>query len=91
MQIGQAKDASAMFLFGVAFITVLNKNVPKSRMLTGLGMGFTIDGLYTMNPSWHCADWEGGPMLPKFLILIQNIIVGGLALKTILSDPKSHE
>jgi hypothetical protein len=91
MQIGQAKDASAMFLFGVAFLTVLNKNVPKSLILTGLGMGFIVDGLYTLNPSWHCADWEDGPLFPKFSILIQNIIVVGLALKTILSDPKSHE
>lgn len=91
MQIGQVKDASAMFLFGAAFLTVLNKNVPKSLVLTGLGMGFVIDGLYTMNPSWHCTEWEGGPMFPKFSILIQNIIVCGMTLKTILSDPKSHE
>lgn len=82
MKLGQAKDASATLLFGAAFMTVLNKNVSKKLILTGLGFGFLIDGLFTLNPTWHCEDWRDGPLGPKFLILIQNLVVGGLTIKT---------
>ena len=80
MKLGQVKDASATVLFGVAFMTVLNKNVSKKFILAGLGLGAIIDGLFTLNTSWHCEEWRDAPLGPKYLILIQNLFIGGLAI-----------
>jgi hypothetical protein len=70
MKIGQVKDslAAGMFFTGILLLTkgLLKQNV----LLAALTLGFIVDSLFTLNPEWHCQEWDEGGA-PKTVIFLQ--------------------
>ena len=71
MKISQIKDATAAAMFAAAMVVVWSGPVPRELVLKALGLGLTVDTLFTLNPTWHGADWKTGPVLAKFVVMAQ--------------------
>lgn len=80
MKIGQAKDALASVMFLVATILVATRPIQKNVLLAALGLGFLVDLIFTLRPTWHCQDWDRSNSLPKLVILTQVIVFTSLAI-----------
>lgn len=74
MKISQIKDATAAAMFAAAMVVVWSGPVPRELVLKGLGLGVVVDTLFTLNTSWHGAEWKTGPVLAKMVVLGQVFI-----------------
>jgi hypothetical protein len=74
MKISQIKDATAAAMFAAAMVVVWSGPVPRELVLKGLGLGVVVDTLFTLNPTWHGAEWKTGPVLAKLVVMAQVII-----------------
>lgn len=74
MKISQIKDATAAAMFAAAAVIVWSGPVPRELVLKGLALGITVDTLFTLNPSWHGAEWKKGPVLAKMVVGAQVFI-----------------
>ena len=54
--VGFVKDGIAMVMFLVAASVV--RRAPVNIIIAALLLGATIDGLFTLNPEWHCQTWN---------------------------------
>jgi hypothetical protein len=80
MKIGQVKDSLASAMFLVAMILVATRPIQKNVLLGALGLGFLVDLIFTLRPTWHCQDWDRSNFVPKLVILAQLIVFGSLAI-----------
>ena len=71
MKISQIKDATAAAMFAAALVVVWSGPVPRELVLKGLGLGVVVDTLFTLNPTWHGAEWKTGPVLAKLVVMGQ--------------------
>jgi hypothetical protein len=71
MKISQIKDATAAAMFAAAMVVVWSGPVPRELVLKGLGLGVVVDTLFTLNPTWHGAEWKTGPVLAKLVVIAQ--------------------
>jgi hypothetical protein len=71
MKISQIKDATAAAMFAAAMVVVWSGPVPRELVLKGLGLGVVVDTLFTLNPTWHGAEWKTGPVLAKLVVMGQ--------------------
>ena len=76
MKISQIKDATAAAMFAAAMVVVWSGPVPRELVLKGLALGAGVDALFTLNPTWHGAEWKTGPVLAKLTVIGQVIIFG---------------
>lgn len=74
MKISQIKDATAAAMFAAAMVVVWSGPVSRELVLKGLGLGITVDVLFTLNPTWHGAEWKTGPVLPRLIVVGQIFI-----------------
>ena len=74
MKISQIKDAMAAAMFAAAMVVVWSGPVPRELVLKGLSLGLTVDTLFTLNPTWHGAEWKKGPVLAKLVVIGQVFI-----------------
>jgi hypothetical protein len=74
MKISQIKDATAAAMFAAAMVVVWAGPVPRELVLKGLGLGLAVDTLFTLNPTWHGAEWKTGPVLAKIVVMAQVFI-----------------
>jgi hypothetical protein len=78
--VGFIKDAIATVLFLIS-ASVIHR-IPVNIITIGLLMGATIDGLFTLNPGWHCQKWNPwtvpgavlGAQVAGFLLLLSHSI-----------------
>lgn len=68
---GFVKDAIAAVLFSVSTFVV--HRAPLNIIISALAMGATVDGLFTLNPAWHCETWRFGSA-PSLVILGQVLV-----------------
>jgi hypothetical protein len=54
--VGFVKDAIATVMFLVAASVV--RRAPVNIIIAALLLGAAIDGLFTLNPEWHCQTWN---------------------------------
>ena len=71
MKISQIKDATAAAMFAAAMVVVWSGPVPRELVLKGLGLGIAVDTLFTLNTTWHGAEWKTGPVLAKLVVMGQ--------------------
>lgn len=74
MKISQIKDAMAAAMFAASAVVVWSGPVPRELVLKGLALGAGVDTLFTLNPTWHGAEWKTGPVLAKVTVLAQVFI-----------------
>jgi len=74
MKISQVKDAMAAAMFAAAMVVVWSGPVPRELVLKGLGLGVTVDTLFTLNSKWHEGEWKTGPVLAKLVVVGQVFV-----------------
>lgn len=74
MKISQIKDATAVGMFMAALVIVWSGPVSRELVIKGLALGAFVDTLFTLNPSWHGAEWKTGPILAKLVVMAQVCI-----------------
>ena len=70
MQVGRAKDAIAALIFFVSMIVLSTRNVPLGYIFGAVLMGFIVDLMFTLRPTWHCEDWEES-RVAKYIVMFQ--------------------
>lgn len=76
--VGFVKDAIATLMF-ISAATVVHR-APMNIIVAALLMGATVDGLFTLNPHWHCQKWTPwtvpaavvGAQVVGFLLLLSQ-------------------
>ena len=73
--VGYVKDLIATFAFIIVALLlyrVKDLNKVKSFIIIGLIIGFFIDGLFTLNPTYH--NENIGNNIPTYIVLIIGIL-----------------
>lgn len=68
MQVGYVKDAIAAVMFLISIVYVSKVKIDTIRFL--LVCAFIVDLLFTVNPDWHCEDWNQS-RVSKYIVLLQ--------------------
>lgn len=71
MSVGYIKDAIATVMFSVSVFVV--QRAPMHAIVSALATGAIVDGLFTLNPSWHCETWKFGSA-PSYVIVAQVLV-----------------
>lgn len=71
MSVGYIKDAIATLMFTVSIFVV--PRAPMNVIISALATGAIVDGLFTLNPSWHCETWKFGSA-PSYVVAAQVLV-----------------
>lgn len=75
---GYVKDAAASLAFLCMLLTFALKPAgwcpPKMAILLAFALGFTVDGLFTFNPEWHCRPFVMTDA-PGSVVIMQTVIL----------------
>lgn len=70
--VGYYKDLIACFAFILALVLLCTVDISKQLIIVGLVACIAIDGVFTLNPSWHCTPF--GNNAASFAIVAQIIL-----------------
>ena len=80
--VGYYKDFVATIVFLFALVLFLSRGIRKEVLVMGLLACILIDGMFTLNPTWHCKPI--GKNNATYALIAQCIIASGIMIYALL-------
>lgn len=71
--VGYYKDAAATIAFAIALVFLVTIGIPKSILIISLIACIFVDGMFTINPTWHCSPIGRNPA--TYMLIAQLVLI----------------